>query len=178
MKESIGGTWLFTIVIAFIALFTTFVSVTTNYARCFKIKDDVVDRIAANQGINEESITQIRERLRNLGYSSTGNCPTDGRCWWGFSVSDSSLSPSSYGSDINFCIRRTDIVPKKSIGPDGEALGTADRFPQSYYSVVIFFKLDWPILRQLFEIKVAGETPMVWPRDNESMVNDSNCKIG
>ncbi len=42
MKEAIGGTWLFTLVIAFLAVFTTFVSITTNYSRTYKIKDEII----------------------------------------------------------------------------------------------------------------------------------------
>ena len=39
MKEAIGGTWVFGIFIAFIALFTSFMSISANYSKCYKVKD-------------------------------------------------------------------------------------------------------------------------------------------
>lgn len=175
MKESIGGTWLFTIVIVFIALFTTFVSVTTNYARCFKIKDAVIDKIEFHKGVNSDSLAAIREMLVNLGYSSTGRCP-DAADWFGFSASDNNNAPTGYGGNVNFCIQKKQIVcPAKEVG--GRVEGSFDRFPSAYYTVVIFFKLDWPILRQIFNIKITGETTIIpYPRDIVQLKDASGCE--
>ncbi len=175
MKESIGGTWLFTIVIVFIVMFTTFVSVTTNYARCFKIKDAVVDKIEFHKGVNDETITDIKKMLTNLGYSSTGKCPDTGDNWFGFSVSDNNNAPTGYGGNVNFCIQKKQIVcPAKQI--NGRVEGSFDRFPSAYYTVVIFFKLDWPIIRQVFNIKISGETTIIpYPRDIAQLKDVSGC---
>lgn len=95
MKEAIGGTWIYVIVLAFIALFTCFVSVSTNYSRCFKIKDEILTTIEIYHGLNQQSVTRINDYLTGIGYSSEGNCPNDGNCWYGFSTSNDN-GPSGY----------------------------------------------------------------------------------
>jgi len=42
VKEAVGGTWLFGIVITFIVFFTTYISMSTNYAKTFKVKDEIL----------------------------------------------------------------------------------------------------------------------------------------
>ena len=61
MKEAIGGTWLFGIVLTFVVLFTTFISLSTNYSRCFRIKDEIITTIEHYNGVNEKSLKYINE---------------------------------------------------------------------------------------------------------------------
>jgi hypothetical protein len=49
--------------------------------------------------------------------------------------------------------------------------GQVDSFPTAYYKVVVFFSLDWPIIRQVFQIKISGETQMVTYPCNMNQVN-------
>ena len=52
MKEAVGGTWLFGIVITFIVFFTTYISMSTNYAKSFKVKDEILLTIEHFKGVN------------------------------------------------------------------------------------------------------------------------------
>ena len=185
MKESIGGTWLFVIVIAFIVLFTTFVSVSTNYSRCFKIKDDILDRIETAGGVNETSLTDIKAWLKGIGYDSVGTCPRDGGCWTGFSVYDDRNVPAGYGSQTNFCVKKTEVVKRISDacrnkrGKCTEASGTLDAYPSAYYAVAVFFRLDWPIIRQIFNVKITGETTTILnPKDIKEVEEQTHCMRG
>jgi hypothetical protein len=74
MKESIGGVWLFGIVITFIVFFTCFVSFSTNYSRAFKVKDEVLASIEHYRGVNELSLARISEYMSEIGYYGKGNC--------------------------------------------------------------------------------------------------------
>ena len=74
MKEAIGGTWIFTIVIVMISLFTAFVSISTNYSSTFKVKDKIIAILEDKRGINYTSIARINEELNRIGYNSTGKC--------------------------------------------------------------------------------------------------------
>lgn len=177
MKEAIGGTWIFGIVIVFIALFTAFVSLSTNYSRCYRIKDELINTIERYHGINEDSISRINEYLSGIGYASTGECPQDGTCWYQFSADINSTKPvNGYGgsSKTNYCISKYDVVSKDA---KGNLLGPIGHIENSYYQVVVFFKLDIPIFRQLFNIKIAGETATIYmPNDMIEVVN-GNCKV-
>ena len=63
MKEAIGGTWLFGIVITFIVFFTTFISFSTNYSRTFKVKDEVITIIERHKGVNDNTIIYINKKI-------------------------------------------------------------------------------------------------------------------
>ncbi len=168
MKEAIGGTWLFGLTITFIALFTTFVSVTTNYSRCYKIKDEIISAIERKRGVNEESLTVINNYMNGVGYRSTGKCPEDSNCWLGFSVgrNDSTLTDTD---KANYCIAMHAIVyDVKHVNEDGDwestgmLNGALGHPPQAYYEVAVFFKIEWPILNQFFNIRIDGETSIVF----------------
>ena len=182
MKEAIGGTWLFGLTIAFVALFTTFVSVTTNYSRCFKIKDEIISTIERKHGVNVDvssgtekkqgSIPLINVYLNSLGYRSEGKCPSDGACWLGFRV-NSNDPVQGYNDTVNYCIAKyavtyetrqsSDWIGWDDARVDETILNGAIGHPRSaYYHVVVFFKLDWPILRQFFNIQVDGETSIIY----------------
>ena len=49
MREAIGGTWLFQIVIVFILLFTGFMCLTINRSKAFNVKDQIIQTIQINQ---------------------------------------------------------------------------------------------------------------------------------
>ncbi len=183
MKEAIGGTWLFVLTITFIALFTTFVSVTTNYSRCYKIKDEIITIIERKRGVNNvlynpttgdstaegSTIDTINDYLKSIGYASTGKCPSDSNCWLGFNMWNDNLNPVSYGDNINYCIAKHAIVYEvETMNDSGELVesgvlnGALGHPRQAYYEVVVFFKLDWPILRTFFNIRIDGETSIVF----------------
>lgn len=168
MKEAVGGTWLFGIVIVFIALFTCFVSVTTNYSRCYKLKDEVLMTIEHYHGINENSVKTINEYLKGIGYSSTGECPNDGECWIGFNLSNSNIN-NSYAANNNYCISKHPIISKN----DDEITSGPVGHPESaYYGVTIFFRLNWPIFQSFFNIGITGETSIIYLPKDYSEVKD------
>ena len=45
MREAIGGTWLLTIVLVFIVLFSSFLALSINYSKAFKVKNGIVKEV-------------------------------------------------------------------------------------------------------------------------------------
>lgn len=168
MKEAIGGTWLFGLVITFVALFTTFVSVSTNYSRCYKIKDEILLAIERNHGVNKDTLSTISSYLSGIGYSSKGDCPDDGDCWNGFTIGwDNPTSTSS----ANYCISKHSVTRKYKDGDAIQTNGPIGHPESAYYEVIVFFRIDWPILNRFFNIKISGETSIIY------LINDiSNLK--
>jgi hypothetical protein len=149
MKEAIGGTWLFTLVIAFLAVFTTFVSITTNYSRTYKIKDEIIKDIEYYNGINTASTKAVRDYIKGIGYTATSICPEDGDMWMGFNVNgikENGYYVTPYSGNANYCIKK--VITRKI-----EYFGST-----AYYQVVVFFRIDWPMFRQIFNVKISGET--------------------
>lgn len=155
MKEAIGGSWIFIIVITLIMFFTAFVSLSTNYTRTYKIKDKIVSIIASKKGVSKSTIQSINKELRDIGYSSKSACPDDGGTWYGFSRTNNNGTVSR--TKANYCIKRNVVVSKCSGRTDG-AIGHP---ASNYYSVAVFFKIDFPVLGNMFQILVQGETSTI-----------------
>ena len=59
MRESIGGTWLFGIVITFIALFSAFLSYAISYTKAFNLKSEILNMIERSEGWTESEIDDL-----------------------------------------------------------------------------------------------------------------------
>ena len=89
MRESIGGGWLFGIVIVFIFMFSGFLAYSISYTRAFNVKNEVINYIEHNEGFSEyngsnidnESTDRLNETvegkihylIRKVGYDFEGN---------------------------------------------------------------------------------------------------------
>lgn len=174
MKEAVGGTWLAGIVFTFVVLFTTFISVSTNYSRCFRIKDEIISTIEHFDGVNTETIKAINAYVGGIGYASTGNCENDDTQfesddrseseWVGFISNNTSKQGTE---DVNYCIKRY-IISDKYCG-DGVINGPIGQPRSAYYQVVVFFKLNWPILDQIFNVRISGETSVIYNWNDEAL---------
>ena len=164
MKEAIGGTWLFGIVIVFIVFFTTYISMSTNYSKAFKVKDELISIVERYKGVNGDSIEKINNYLGDIGYFSRGKCDngsgiranfTD----WAGCTYNNNRSCVKNASNANYCIRRS-----KFVTGDSDAA-----HPRSaHYQVVVFFTIDWPVLGSLINVRIEGETGIVHMFNDES----------
>lgn len=66
MRESIGGTMLFWIVLFFLSIFIFFLASVIRYARVYKIKNSLINYIERSEGI--ESRSEIENKLTEFGY--------------------------------------------------------------------------------------------------------------
>ena len=185
MKEAIGGTWLFGIVIFFIVLFATIVSVSLNWSRAYKLKDEIINEIEKHHGFTEEAMTSINKYIGDIGYKSTGSCDkVNERNSNGVQV-----MPVHTGSDFNnmyngsrgdnYCVGRSDVVTREersfdndsrlsycatvdSTSSNGSTVRSIGHPTSSYYYVVVFFKIDMPIIGSIFGYDITGETSTIF----------------
>jgi hypothetical protein len=188
MKESIGGTWLYGLAITLIALFTTFVSVTTNYARTYKIKDHIISIIEANDGVTPDTLAEISDYLSSTGYASTGECPEsrgNSAQWHGFSYKKDETKPVGFGTNANYCLVKYTVTCRVKDSTDDTSAylrgqQSYNSFPRAYYGVATFFRLDWPILRQVIKVNLTGETSIIYLVNNSAEIDvfqeESLCK--
>ena len=66
MRDAIGGTMLFWIVLFFMALFISFMAVVIQYARVYKLKNSTIEAVERNEGLC--SIDSLSEYLSRNGY--------------------------------------------------------------------------------------------------------------
>ena len=158
MREAIGGTWLFNIVIVFVLLFTGYMCLSINYSKAFNAKDAIINEIERHGGSitnsdkNDETMKAIRNYLNKIGYRTTGNC--DGFDY-GINRDGTGVSNPS-GSNYLFCLSTIDADQTYLHRKDNEFIFI------KYYKVQVFYHLDLPILREMFNFKVTGDTKLLY----------------
>lgn len=162
MREAIGATWITGVVIFFIALFSGYLALSINYSKAFKVKDGIVDRLEKHSGPNKNAIDDIAEMLEEIGYNSKGNCSrlgaTAGADYIGVTKNMVSTTPGN--NAYNYCILR--INSFKTNGAAG-----VGQLSAAYYRVVVFFSLSLPILDNMGNFFVTGETINInYPEDD------------
>lgn len=156
MRESINGAWLLGIIMVFMAVFIAYISITINYSRAYRMKTQMVTAIEQYEGFNEKTLARL-EAIRNAyGYINLGPCEL-GENGQAIGVRDGivegSLTPSER---YNYCITRV-----KRPAQDGEE----DKY---YYTIVVFFDFNLPVLGDLFKFNVSGETNVIYyPNDTK-----------
>ena len=69
MREAVGGTMLFWIVLTFVAIFIGFMAAVTQYGKVFRIKNSIVNYIEQGEGIAySEDLENFKLKLQSLGY--------------------------------------------------------------------------------------------------------------
>ncbi|MBO7078517.1 MAG: hypothetical protein J6W64_01745 [Bacilli bacterium] len=162
MKEAIGGTWLFQIVIVFILLFAGYMCLSINHSKAFGIKSEIVESLSRHGGVDKKEIQNI---LSKASYRTSGSCnkfedqgaqrctnpsgtkSTPNKCWYGYDREGKETS----GSNATFCIKRISV---SSENPE---------LPQMfYYKVKVFYQLDLPVFNSLFSFVVNGDTTILY----------------
>lgn len=150
MREAIGGTWLFGLVITFIVFFASFLAVSINYAKAFDIKNNVVDLISKYEGNNSCARQKIGEYLKNVGYLVPGECPKAGENgnpyeYVGYNLDGTKVtSGKAYYCVSNNSVDSTTVIDKK------------------FYRVIIFFRIDLPMVGDITTFKIKGETESIY----------------
>jgi len=162
MKDAIGGTWLFQIVIVFILLFTGFMCLSINRSKAFNVKDKIIQTIQTYNGIDlsgagSSAMDEIVDYIKDNSYRTTGVKPPDE------TVNGSKVSYDCFKRDVTpteskpvFCIAHMNV--KNEVGVE-ESFELPD---MSYYRVVVFYQLDLPVFHDLFNFRVVGDTKLLY----------------
>ena len=146
MREAVGSYFLTTIFIIFIVLFTGYMCLSINMNKAYKVKNEIINIIQKNNGIDEDSLRQIQDFMTKVGYRTTGTC--DNRSDLAFGISGTSTNSDK----PVFCA--------KPIVTEYETSAyTTVQFPKTvYYQVKVFFSIDLPVVRRLFTYGLKGST--------------------
>ena len=175
MRESISITTIFQIFILFVLLFTAIMCLTINNSNAFGVKDSIINAIESLDGnyldgsdLNEEIVQVIQE----TSYRTSGTCP-DG--YSGFDRAGNSVGSNS--SDAAVCIRAVhttedlDTYLEKKLGAGN--IATTDFVEGIYYQVVLFFQLDIPVFKQVFNFQTKGETRTIYNTTETALESSS-----
>ena len=182
MREAISGTWLFQLVIVFILLFVGYLTLSLNYSKSFRVKNEVISIIEREEGMTSGVSTEygavglIANYLKNSGYSTKGKCPTDENTeygtmsrytessWFGVDSLDATniesntsnlLKPADKNTEYYYCVKKIwGYYPKES--------------QIAYYKVQLFFHFDLPVFGSIAKFRVTGQTiDIQYPQDKD-----------
>lgn len=159
MKEAIGGTWLFNIVIFFLLLFAGYMCLSINYSKAFNVKDKIINEIERNGGVSftgdmnrDDALKSIKEYITKVGYRTTGNCEGyDYGC-----DRDGICSKVISNSEYLYCIKEEKAKNNYKAALENEFVYI------SYYKVKVFYQLDLPVMKSLFRFEIKGDTKLLY----------------
>lgn len=148
MKSAIGNTFIMNFIIIFAIIFIALFIGSITYTKALRIKNRITDIIEQNGGYNPDLSVEngeITKFLKEAGYRISTSKATDCTKLNGDTVdSDAVQYPTSTAqSQYRYCIYKFDT--KKG----------------SYYGVKVFMYLDLPIIGDVIELPVYGETKVM-----------------
>lgn len=141
VKESFGGAFMIKLLLVFIVIYISFMAIAVNYAKTFRVKNNIINILEQNQynSNNSASISTIRSKIEEY------------------------VQRVPYTIDINGQ-ERTDLKQKC----DGEYMNGVCISPQSntgqkaYYKVTVYISLDLPFFEIHMTVPVSGETKTIY----------------
>lgn len=157
MKESISMAALFNIIIVFVTVLILVFIGSTSYSKAYKVKNKIIDEIEKNQGYNTTTAEGIEEWLNGnsfdnsdaggIGYRQLTGSMTDSCVKYGDGMTY--VPRITVHNNYHYCIYKKDTCDEAK--PNSKSCGV-------YYRVVAFMYLDLPIVGDLIEVPVTGET--------------------
>ena len=145
MREAIGSTFLYNIIIIFIVITFGFLAATLSYMKSFKMNGKIANSLEKYEGYNELSAAEIETSLSNLGYrmNSVGNldCPSHrhkGREY-------QPITNVGQGTNYKYCVYE---YPKEN--------------GYFTYGILTYIYMDIPIVGGTFSIPVYSETERIY----------------
>jgi len=142
MKEAIGTSMVFNLMMIFVGVFIIILIGSISYSKGFKIRNRIIDRIEEYQGFNNGDVkTAIENDLKAIGYKivEKQNCAHNG-------VSEEQILTTSY-NDYNYCVYEF----KTSKG--------------NYYGVKVFISFEFPLIGSYINIPLYGETRIIYEKE-------------
>lgn len=167
MKESLSMTAIFQIVVLFILLFTAIMALTINNSNAFGVKDEIVTSIETSNGnflVNGNLNEEIKGKLTEASYRTTGTCNKNGD--EDYQAYDRSGDATEDDGDASICIKEvrvTEGIEKTLKDVFGENKVATNEFLDGvYYQIKVFYQLDIPIVKQVYQFESKGETKIIY----------------
>lgn len=145
MREAIGTTWTFQLIIVFILIFSCFLSLVISYSKAYSLKNEVLTMIEKYEGISKNSSNVegnaeiINNYLWQNAYKAKGKCPEG---WMGaLDIQSVNYETSVSNKDYYYCFQEAKFSNN-----------------DIYYNVRLFYKFNLLVLGDITTFKVEGRT--------------------
>ncbi len=135
MRESIANSYVFNLIIIFIGIIIVVLVGSLSYSKTFKIKNRLVEIIEKHKDFDYSAQQEIANFLRKSGYVTKKNpkCP-----------SKTGFETGWHSSGYKYCVYK---------------YNTAKGY---YFHVVVFISFDIPIIGDILEFPLSGETRIIY----------------
>ena len=151
MRDSVGTTWVFSIIMIFTLIFAAFLVLALNYAKAYKIKNEMATIIEKYEGLTTTddlnkigSISIINDYLLNNGYKAKGYCSDEGDSYGVDDLEEGNLEEIVEGNDKKYyyCVR----------------LEKGYLTCSTIYYITVFYDFNLPILGRFRKFEIKGQT--------------------
>lgn len=137
MRESIGSTFLYNIIIVFILVVFAFIGSALTYYKAFKVNSVIIDSVEKFEGVNNYSKDEISSRLSTLGYTMRDGYNCRER---------NGTNPESLNDQYHkYCVYIKENENKYIV-----------------YEVVTYITFDLPLIGESFSIPVVARTKGIY----------------
>jgi len=152
MRDAFGGTFMLKLALVFFVIYVCFMGIAINYAKAFRVKNQVINIIEQYQytgttsAEDTKALTAINTYLDSVPYDFSSNNNVKQKC---------EDIASKTGSDYKFAESKgACIIPMGTAGP----MGSSSR----YYKVVTFINIDFNFFNIHMTIPISGETKAIY----------------
>ncbi len=146
MKEAIGTSFVFNLMMIFIGVLIAMFVGSLAYTKGFKVRNKIIDIIEKYEkyDINDSAqIDEINDSLSSIGYQvrgdNTSKCKARGNA--------SQVENTIPNNDYEYCVYVYDTSRGK------------------YYGVTVFIHVDIPLIGGLIDIPLYGESRLIYSKD-------------
>ena len=155
MRESIGGAWLFGIVIVFIFFFSAFLTYSISYTKAFNVKNNIISYIEQYEGytttdedlagLSDEKLGEsvegmVYRLIKSTGYNYTGAQGID--CDGKHNGAPNKTTEGGY-CVVKYC-------------PNGT------NNSNTHYKITTYIALKLPVINVTVKIPISGETRTIY----------------
>lgn len=168
-----GATWVLGIMISFIILFTSYISVAINLAKSFQVKNNLVSMVELNEGYRNGDVqftNRVEKYLDHAGYFNHGRI--NNRQKFDCVVDNDPLC--SVECLISNSANQCEVWIQKSIEPikqnnrsDGQVDPTGTN-TKTVYRITTFYKLDVPVIDLAIQFPISSDTRAIFDFANNT----------
>ena len=147
MRDAFGGTFMIKLGLIFLVVYVSFMAVAINYAKAFRVKNQVINIIEQYKYNGETTgiaIDEINSYLAGVPYNFGNNDEVKETC--------ANIS----GDDDNYIFTQNGacIIPKGTMGNFGNS--------SRYYKVITFIDIDFNFFDIHLTVPISGETKVIY----------------
>lgn len=147
MRESFGGAFMIKLVLVFIVLYISFMAIAVNYAKTFRVKNNVINMLEQNQFQLNDEFGIIDDYLWKVPYN-VNDGSTDNSI-------PSHCNNVGFGNRVSNTILTTNGVCIEQELPKNN---TSNSF---YYKVTAYISIKLPLFKISMIIPISGETKTI-----------------